>query len=142
MRILLKYQPIVSAGSLGAALVRLSRQIGRLRAELASGAASFVLVTRLAELPRLESDRLLRRLRSLNIDVSAVVANAVGAGTCARCASRSARDRAALRQLRASLRTTSASAVHRLAIAPAEYPPPRGGAALRSWRSRWVCANL
>ena len=87
MAILLKYQSIVGVGELGAVLLRLSQGLRRLRELLADPArTTFVAVTRAAALPRAETVRLVRRLRAASISVPAVVVNAVGAGTCTRCA--------------------------------------------------------
>ncbi|MDP9323853.1 MAG: ArsA family ATPase, partial [Acidobacteriota bacterium] len=70
MSILLKYQPVVGVGELGAVLLKLSQGLGRLRALLVdSRRTSFVVVTRAAALPRAETERLMRRLHGLHIHV-------------------------------------------------------------------------
>ena len=59
MSILLKYQPVIGVGDLGAALLRLSRGLGQLRALLTNPARTrFLVVTRAAALPRAETVRL------------------------------------------------------------------------------------
>ena len=87
MAILLKYQSVVGVGGLGEVLLRLSQGLRRLRALLTDPArTTFVAVTRPAALPHAETLRLVRRLRAASISVPAVVVNAMGAGTCTRCA--------------------------------------------------------
>jgi arsenite-transporting ATPase len=136
MSILLKYQPVVGLGQLGAVLLQLSQGLGRLRRLLADPArTSFIVVTRAAALPRAETQRLIRRLQRLHIHVPLTIVNAVGRGPCTRC--------------RAAAATAEREIIHLerampkwmpIAIAPAELPPPRGARALvrwqRSWRSR------
>ena len=62
MAILLKYQPVIGVGELGAVLLRLSQGLGRLRALLTDPARTrFVVVTRPAALPRAETVRLAAR---------------------------------------------------------------------------------
>jgi arsenite-transporting ATPase len=134
MSILLKYQPVVGIGELGAMLLRLSREIGRLRELLTDSRRSrFVVVTRGAALPRAETVRLVRRLARMHVHVAAVIVNAAGRGTCGRCrreASAEGREIAALR------RAIPARAIP-LVIAPAEVPPPHGPDGLREWSARW-----
>ena len=87
MAILLKYQSIVGVGGLGEVLLRLSQGLRRLRELLTDPArTTFVAVTRPAALPHAETLRLVRRLRAASISVPAVVVNAMGTGTCTRCA--------------------------------------------------------
>jgi arsenite-transporting ATPase len=136
MAILLKYQPIVGVGDLGAVLLDLSRGLGRLRDRLADPARThFVVVTRAAALPRAESIRLLARLSRLHIHSPTVVVNALGAGTCARCR----RQRTAEAREVARLGRDLATNRHRVAIvaAPARMPPPSGPDELADWRTAW-----
>jgi arsenite-transporting ATPase len=136
MSILLKYQPVVGVGDLGAVLLELSKGLGRLRERLADPARThFVIVTRAATLPRAESVRLLARLTRLAIYSPAVVINALGAGTCARCRlQRRAEAREVLRLRRdlASIRHPPA-----IVVAPARMPPPHGCDELAAWRRTW-----
>ena len=106
MSILLKYQGVARLGDLGALLLELSKGLGRLRELLADGRqTAFVAVTRPAALPRLETARLVRRLKRLHIPVTAVVVSAIGRGTCQRCVSvRRAQERE-IAAMRASART-------------------------------------
>jgi arsenite-transporting ATPase len=133
MSIVLKYQPVAGVGELGAVLLKLSQGVGRLRALLADPRrTSFVAVTRGAALPRAETVRLIAALRRLKVHVPAIVVNAVGRGTCARCRKASAaetREIAALRR--------SAGRSRRVVIAPAVVPPPHGAASLRRWQRTW-----
>jgi arsenite-transporting ATPase len=132
MAILLKYEGVARIGEFAEILLRLSQGIGRLRELLARpGDAAFVVVTRAAALPRLETARLLTRLARLRIHVPALVVNAVGRGACRRCV-RAARAEAV--ETARILRLTAA----RVVLAGARLPPPRGAADLRRWaRSSW-----
>lgn len=133
MSILLKYQPVLGVGELGAVLLKLSQGLGRLRALLVdSRRTSFVVVTRAAALPRAETQRLMRRLHGLHIHVPIAIVNAVGRGTCARCRAAAAVEQREITRLqRAMPRQTS------IVIAPAELPPPHGPAALGRWQRTW-----
>ena len=133
MSILLKYQPVVGIGELGAVLLKLSQGLGRLRTLLVdTHRTSFVVVTRAAALPRAETQRLMRRLHRMGIHVPATIVNAVGRGTCARCrAAAAVQQREVTRLQRAMPRQTP------IVIAPAELPPPYGLAALRRWHRTW-----
>ena len=133
MAILLKYQPVAGLGELGRALLQVSQGLGRLRALLADRhRTSFVVVTRAAALPRIETVRLLRRLRALQVHVPLVIVNAVGRGTCSRC-------RAALREHQREMARLETGSPRRVAIAtaPAELPPPNGVPALVRWHEGW-----
>lgn len=132
MRLLLKYQAVAGLGDLGAALLRLSRGLGRFRARLTDPAyARFIVVTRAAELPLAETRRLLRSLRRLGMAPGATILNAAGAGRCARCRGRAAVEAAAVARLR-----TDGGGMP-IVVAPASIPPPRGAAALGAWRGQW-----
>ena len=75
MRVMLKYRTVVRPGALGAALLELSRSIRWLQELLRnSRSARFIVVTRAAEVPRLETRRLIERLRQLHLATPAVVA--------------------------------------------------------------------
>jgi arsenite/tail-anchored protein-transporting ATPase len=133
MSILLKYQPVVGLGELGAALLHLSQGLGRLRALLADAdRTSFVVVTRAAALPRVETQRLMRRLLALEVHTPLVIVNAVGRGTCARC--RAAASAETLEIDRLAIDTPQEVP---MAIAPAELPPPRQVRALARWHRAW-----
>ena len=134
MSILLKYQPVAGLGELGAVLLKLSQGLGRLRALLIEeGRTSFVVVTRPAALPREETARLLRRLRAMKIHVPAMIVNALGQGTCARCLTAG---RVEAREIAGIARAMFPSTA--LLLAPAELPPPHGVAALRRWQRAWT----
>jgi arsenite-transporting ATPase len=125
LEILVKYDRIVDAARLGRELVALSRGLGRLEQLLGDPRRSrFVAVTRAAELPIVETERLLARLR---VAVSAVIVNAVTPPGCARCERAAAHEAGWIARLggRATM------------LAPAVAPPPRGVPALRSWARAW-----
>lgn len=130
MTILLKYQGVARVGDLGALLLDLSKGLGRLRALLVDPQrTAFIVVTRPAALPRLESARLLRRLARLKIPVAGVVINAVGRGACASCVKAS---RAQQREI-AAVNRLAAGPARRILVTPARVPAPRGPADLRTW---------
>jgi arsenite-transporting ATPase len=132
MSIVLKYQGAGGVGAFGELLLRLSKGIGRLRGLLTDPAqAAFIVVTRPAVLPRLESVRLLERLAAHGISMPGLVVNAVGRGDCTRCiriARAAGREVSRIRRLPAP----------RVAIAGGLVPPPLGVAGVRRWaRSAW-----
>jgi len=137
MGILLKYQPVIGVGDLGAALLRLSRGLGQLRALLTDAARTrFMVVTRAAALPRAETVRLLARLDAAGIAVPIVLVNAVGAGTCPRCRAEGARHYKEISALARGLPTVRGTSPS-LILAPATTPPPSGWRDLRSFFGEW-----
>jgi anion-transporting ArsA/GET3 family ATPase len=99
------------------------------------GRTTFVAVTRPAALPLAETLRLVRRLRAAAVSVPTVVVNAVGAGTCARCAREwrvQQRELAALTGELGRLRARP-----RIAVAPGWMPAPAGVAGLRRFAAQW-----
>ncbi len=103
MAILLKYQPVAGIGELGAALIRVSQGLGRLRALLADERrCAFIVVTRAAALPREESGRLIARLAAMRVRIPLVLVNAMGSGTCASCRRIAAAETRELRRNRAA----------------------------------------
>jgi len=122
-------------------LVAVARELRGLRSLLADPRrAAVVTVTRPAALPRLETRRLLARLRALGVGVSAVTVNALTPAGCARCRRVAAAEARVLGALR---RDVASQAPRGCAIiqAPAVAPPPRGPAALATWRGSWVTAQ-
>ena len=68
LRVLLKYRSLVRPGQLAAELVEVSKSIRDLIALLRDAATTrFIVVTRAADLPRRETERLLVRLRRLHL---------------------------------------------------------------------------
>jgi arsenite-transporting ATPase len=137
LAILLKYRAIIGLGELASDLLEVARELRDLAALLRdAGRTRVVAVTRAAALPRLETARLLRGLRRLNIPVGAVVINAVTPPGCSRCRRVVARES----HERAALAAAARSALgERCAMisAPAESPPPGGVDGLRDWLGRW-----
>jgi len=137
MAILLKYRNVIGLGDLGADLLELSRDLRRLHALLRDRERTRALaVTRAAELPRLETGRLVRELRSLGVPVGGVVVNALTPAGCARCQTAAAAERRSVRRLARDLRAAMPAGVP-IVAAPALVPPPRGVAALARWRRAW-----
>jgi arsenite-transporting ATPase len=135
IRVLLKYRSLVRPGQLAAELVELSKSVRALIALLRDATATrFVVVTRAAELPRRETERLLKRLKTLRLSVPAIVINAqtLDPGGCERCTAVHASER----REAAGLRRACAS---RCAIidTPMSAPPPRGIRTLEAWTLRW-----
>ena len=132
MAILLKYEGVARMGEFAEILLRLSKGTGRLRALLSDPRqTAFIVVTRAAALPRLESVRLLARLAALGMSVPAVLVNSVGHGRCSRCLR-------AARAERVELARITKVASRRIVVAAARLPPPRGFSGLRAWsRSDW-----
>jgi arsenite-transporting ATPase len=132
---LLKYRQVLGLGALAEDLLDLSRGLRQLQALLTDPRqARVVVVTRPAALPRLETVRLLHRLESLGLTVSALVVNALapaggGGGGSAAQATELTRLRAAARRQRGRVP---------LLLAPLVAPPPRGVPALRGWAQTWT----
>jgi arsenite-transporting ATPase len=122
--ILLKYRAVVGLGDLATDLVEIARDLRALQELLRDASrARVVAVTRAADLPRLETDRLLARLRALDITVSAVLVNAVEPGDGDRC--------------RVAERPSASRQRYAMICAPAVFPPPHGVDELRQWARRW-----
>jgi arsenite-transporting ATPase len=132
LRLFLKYR--ARADDFAAELVGASRRLRALHALLRDAAlCRMVAVTRPAVLPRLETARLLRRLRGLQIPVAGLIANACTPPGCARCRRAAARETP---ELAALTRLTPASAT--AILAPLLAPPPQGAAALSTWGATWT----
>ncbi len=127
LSLLLKYREVRPPGALAADLVELSRGLKRFTALLQDPArARFVPVARPAELPALETGRLLAELGRLGIAVPAVLVNAVG-------------DRDGLPAWIARLRRGIPGACAMI-VASAAVPPPHGVAGLAGWSAGWRIA--
>jgi arsenite-transporting ATPase len=135
MRILLKYRSLVRSERLAAELLEMSHRIQDLQSLLRDRSETrFVVVTRAANVPRLETERLLGRLAQLRIAAPAILVNALtlAPGRCARChatAKAERRERAALRK-RAGRRV--------IIEAPLSAPSPRGAGQLEQWGRGWT----
>jgi arsenite-transporting ATPase len=142
MAILLKYRTVMGLGELGQDLVTIARELRALRGLLSDPTrASVVAVTRAAELPRLETRRLLGELRALGVTVGAVIVNALTPPGCARCRRTAAAETRTVGALRRDV-AAQASAACAIIQTPAVAPPPRGPAALDAWRRTWVAPSL
>jgi len=140
LAILLKYREVVGLGDVAADLVATARRLRELIALLSDPArARVVAVTRAAELPERETERLLDRLRRLRMTVPAVVVNAATPPGCARC-ERERRREARWRRRLGSRRPRRAQAWSIIG-SPAVTPPPRGVAALGAWSCAWEAAE-
>jgi arsenite/tail-anchored protein-transporting ATPase len=128
MRIILKYRRVIGLGQLAEDLTRLASDLRQLSLLLHDRErASFVVVTRPAELPRVETERLLRRLRSLSVPASALIVNSVTQPSCRRCEQAADEERPHRERLSAAAAQLGIPVM----TVPARYPPPRGVSALR-----------
>jgi anion-transporting ArsA/GET3 family ATPase len=123
---------LIRPGQLAAELVDVSRTIRELQAMLRDASQTrFLVVTRAAEVPRFETERLLDRLRRLKLAAPAIVVNAMtlAPGRCRRCRAVAAAEQ------RSSPHYAGAAVV----FAPVRYhPDPVVGAAARRPRARPV----
>ena len=139
LRVLLKYRSLVRPGQLAAELVRLSQSIRELQRLLQDQSHTrFIVVTRAAQVARAETERLLARLRRLQLPAPAVVVNALtlAPGRCPRCRATAAAERVELRALARGRRGRSRECV--IIQTPLSAPPPRGVRALDEWAGTWV----
>jgi arsenite-transporting ATPase len=139
LSILLKYRRVFGLGELGVDLLAIARDLRRLQALLADPARTRVVaVTRPAELPWMETRRLLDGAARLGLPLGPVIVNDVTPPGCARCrraADAEARVLTALRRERRSPGRRPCAIID----APAIAPPPRGPAALARWAEAWEC---
>jgi arsenite/tail-anchored protein-transporting ATPase len=139
MRVLLKYRSVVRPGRLAAELVDLSKSIRELQGLVRNhGATRFIVVTRAAEVPRLETERLLDRLRRLGLATPAVVINALTLAPrrCPRCRATAAGERRVLAALERRCRRGRRECA--IIQTPLTAPPPRRVAALDRWARMWT----
>jgi arsenite-transporting ATPase len=133
LAVLLKYREVARLGALAEELVSASKSLRRLRDLLRDERrAGVVIVTRPAELPRRETERLVRALRRAKIPAAAAVVNAVTPPGCARCRRAARIEQPQVRALRRALPRGRP-----MLAAPAIAPPPRGTAALSRWAQTW-----
>ena len=142
LRMLLKYRTLVRPGQLAAELVDLSKSIRRLQALLQDPQqARFIVVTRAAEVPRLETERLIARLRRLRLTAPAVIVNALtlAPGRCLRCRAIARGEQRQLALLVRRCRQRSRECA--IILTPLAAPPPRGVAALDRWAGTWLLST-
>jgi arsenite-transporting ATPase len=140
LRMLLKYRSLVRPGRLAEELVDVSKSIRELRALLRDPAQTrFIVVTRAAEVPRRETERLLAWLRRLHLSSPAVVVNALTLAPrrCPRCRAIAAAERGELAALRRMCGRRCA-----IIQTPLAAPPPRGVKALEQWARSWIVEGL
>jgi arsenite-transporting ATPase len=138
LRVLLKYRSLVKPGQLASDLVALSKSIRELQSLLRNRRDTrFAVVTRAAVMPRLETARLLRRLRRLRVAAPVVIVNAMtlAPGRCPRCRATAAAERRELAALADPLRGVARCAIIQTPLAA---PPPRGCEALDRWAGTWI----
>ena len=129
MSILLKYRKVTGLGSLAAELLGVAKELHQLLELLHDpGKTQLVAVTRAAQLPRMETLDMLKRVSQLKIAVSAVLFNAVTVAQCGRC-----RRAAAIEQREIAALVTK----HRKLLAPSVAPPPQGIDELLVWGRSW-----
>jgi arsenite-transporting ATPase len=143
LRVLLKYRQIVRPGQLAVELVELSRSVRGLQDLLHNPVDTrFIVVTRAARVPRLETERLIRRLRRLRLAVPAVLVNAMTLAprTCAWCRRTATAERRELLRLARACRRGSRECD--IILTPLAMPPPRGIVALERWAMAWTSQRL
>ncbi len=129
LAILLKYRKVTGLGRLAPDLLELARQMRQFLDLLRDPQQTcLVAVTRAAELPRLETARLLQSVARMKIPVSGVLVNAVASGECARCRRVAAMEEREIRALAPG---------HAKVLAPEAAPPPRGIKELLHWGKTW-----
>lgn len=143
LRVLLKYKSLARPGRLASQLLSVAQSMRTLQTVLRDRKRTrFIVVARAAALPRVETGRLVRRLRSSKLAVPAIVVNArtLTPGRCRRC--RAVR-RAEARELAALTRLAGAGARRDCAIiqSPLVAPPPRGAEALDRWAQTWTAST-
>jgi arsenite-transporting ATPase len=138
MRLLLKYRDLVRPGQLAAELVALSQSIRRLRALLQDRhAAHFIVVTRAADVPRRETERLLDALRALRVGVRALVVNAMTLeAECPMCRSVARAERSEFAAVSRAVRRHWRECA--IIQTPLVARPPRGVPALERWSRTWI----
>jgi arsenite-transporting ATPase len=131
LEILLKYRRVIGLGDLARTLTTTARELRELKELLSDPERSlFIPVTRAAELPRMETERLLSALGRARIAVGPVLVNALTPPGCARCRRKAAAEEMELSALR---RRTPA-----MLSAPAVTPAPRGTRALLAFSRTWT----
>ena len=141
LRVLLKYRKVVRPGGLAQKLVELSRSIRRLQSLLGDRRQSrFIAVTRAAEVPRLETRRLIASVRGLSWSVPAIIVNAatIDPGDCQWCRTVAAAERSVTTQLRQA--TGQSRGRCAIILAPLVAPPPSGVNRLHDWAATWKLA--
>ena len=129
LSILLKYRKVTGLGNLASNLLEIARQMREFLTLLHdSRQTRMVVITRAAQLPLLETGRLLRRLKQLKIAVSAVVVNAASTQECPQC-----KKAAAIEQREIATLKVKCPKI----LAPAVAPPPRGIKELGLWAHSW-----
>jgi arsenite-transporting ATPase len=133
LEILLKYRRVTGLGHLAKDLTDTAREL-RLFEELLQDPvrARFIVVTRPAALPRLETARLLTALKRLRISAPVVLVNALTPPGCSRCRRAAAEEAKETAQLRRRRRGWA------MLGAPAVAPPPRGVEALLRFGRTWT----
>ncbi len=146
MRMLLKYRRFVRPGQLAAELLDLSKSVRRLQDLLQhADDTRFIVVTRAAVIPRLETERLLETLGQLKLAAPAIVCNAMTLAPrrCPLCRVAQAAERRQVQALQKALRRDMRGGGGRgtrecaIILTPLAAPPPRGIAALDRWACRW-----
>jgi arsenite/tail-anchored protein-transporting ATPase len=146
LRVLLKYRSLVRPGQLAAELVAVSKSIRELQTLLRDEARTrFIVVTRAADVPRLETERLLRRLHRLKLATPAIIVNAMtlSPGRCRRCRATAADERRELLALQRGVRRAGGGRRACVIIrTPLSAPPPQGVEGLERWAGNWIAGGL
>jgi anion-transporting ArsA/GET3 family ATPase len=129
----------VRPGRLAAELLQLSKSLAAFQQNLQTpSTTSFFVVTRPAEVPRLETERSLNRLKRLGVHVPVLIVNAVTpfSARCPRCREASLTEEREMLRLRRRVRREFEDCA--IIQAPLVAPPPRGVDALERWARHWM----
>jgi arsenite-transporting ATPase len=133
LQIQLKYRRITGLGELARDLTETARELRELQELLRdTKRCRFIAVTRPATLPRLETARLLARLKRLRVAAPAVLVNALTPPGCSRCKRSAAAEAKEVRALRQSGRGWAMLGAPRIA------PAPVGLGALERFGATWT----
>ena len=134
LALLLKYRGAIGLGDAAASLTQTARELRQLGELLRDPARTrFVAVTRPANLPALETRRLLDGLRGLRIPAPLLLVNGLTPDGCSRCGRAAERERALVAELRASKAARGCA----MLSAPVLSPAPRAARALIAFARTW-----
>ena len=133
MSVILKYRSVIGLGELASDLTSLAKRLRRFIALLHDPRrTAFIAVTRAADLPVLETERLVSGLAELDVPLAAILVNGVSEtiADCPQCAAVAKEEAPRLARLARLAKVP-------VVVAPLVFPTPRGPSELRLWRTRW-----
>lgn len=137
LELLREYREVLPLEELAPPLLDVSRGLRELARLLRDPVLTrFVVVTRAAALPRLETERLLAALARLGVTVGALLVDGLTPRGCPRCRRDAAREEREVKALRRAVRLLPGGRCTMIE-APAMALPPRGPDALVGWSRTW-----